>query len=129
MDHMGGYFNPLKLVERIPEGMAISRLRDRLVGIIADYRTQTSLREGCTAILRSDCLVLAQARPPVPCVPYCLYCSTILPPTFFVEASLQRLVCIMEELKSLRSRCSDCTKAYGNQNCRGVDAEAVLQQL
>lgn len=28
--------------------------------IIADFRTQTSLREGCNAILRSDCLHLVQ---------------------------------------------------------------------
>lgn len=34
--------------------------RDRLRAIIADFRTQTSLREGCNAILRSDCLHLVQ---------------------------------------------------------------------
>ena len=33
-------------------------LRDRLRAIISDFRTQTSLREGCNAILRSDCLHL-----------------------------------------------------------------------
>jgi hypothetical protein len=32
--------------------------RDRLRAIISDFRTQTSLREGCNAILRSDCLHL-----------------------------------------------------------------------
>lgn len=30
------------------------------VRIIAEFRTQTSLSEGCNAILRHDCLVLAQ---------------------------------------------------------------------
>lgn len=34
--------------------------RDRLRAIISDFRTQTSLREGCNAILRSDCLHLVQ---------------------------------------------------------------------
>jgi len=40
-----------------PSGLAP---RDRLRAIIADFRTQTSLREGCNAILRSDCLHLVQ---------------------------------------------------------------------
>ncbi len=35
--------------------MAVPRLRDRLRAIISDFRTQTSLREGCNAVLRSDC--------------------------------------------------------------------------
>ena len=60
MDNIGGYVNPLRLLQRMPEGMAIDRLRDRLVHIIADFRTQTSLREGCNTILHTDCLLLAQ---------------------------------------------------------------------
>ncbi|GIL83995.1 hypothetical protein Vretifemale_12716 [Volvox reticuliferus] len=55
LDCIGGYVDPLLLVRRIPRGMRVERLRDRLRAIIADYRTQTSLREGCNAILRSDC--------------------------------------------------------------------------
>ncbi|KAG2441412.1 hypothetical protein HYH02_010000 [Chlamydomonas schloesseri] len=55
LDCIGGYVDPLLLVRRIPRGMEVERLRDRLRAIIADYRTQTSLREGCNAILRSDC--------------------------------------------------------------------------
>ena len=35
--------------------MAIPNLRDRLRSIISDFRTQTSLREGCNVVLRSDC--------------------------------------------------------------------------
>ena len=62
LDHIGGYVDPLRLVRQIPCGLAIPRLRDRLVHIIADFRTQTSLREGCNAILHHDCLHLAQAR-------------------------------------------------------------------
>ena len=54
--------NPLQLVQQIPAGMAIPALRDRLVRIIAEFRTQTSLSEGCNVILRHDCLVLAQVR-------------------------------------------------------------------
>jgi hypothetical protein len=38
--------------------MVIDKLRDRLRAIIADFRTQTSLRQGCNAILRSDCYSL-----------------------------------------------------------------------
>lgn len=61
LDHIGSYVDPLRLVERIPLGLKIPRLRDRLVHIIADFRTQTSLREGCNAILAHDCRHLAQA--------------------------------------------------------------------
>ena len=60
LDHIGGYVNPLRLIKRIPEGMAIARLRDRIVQIVADFRTQTSLREGCNTILHTDCVLLAQ---------------------------------------------------------------------
>ena len=66
LDHIGGYVDPLRLVQRIPAGLQIPDLRDRLVHIIADFRTQTSLREGCNNILRHDCLVLAQVTPPQP---------------------------------------------------------------
>lgn len=60
LDHIGGYVDPLRLVQKIPAGLEIPNLRDRLVHIIADFRTQTSLREGCNTILNHDCLVLAQ---------------------------------------------------------------------
>ncbi len=42
------------------------RKRDALgaqVRIISEYRTQTSLSEGCNAILRHDCVNLAQVLP------------------------------------------------------------------
>jgi hypothetical protein len=52
--------DPLRLVQQIPAGMAIPRLRDRLVNIIADFRTQTQLRQGCNTILCHDCIALAQ---------------------------------------------------------------------
>ena len=60
MDCMGGHINPLQLVDSIPQGMAIPRLRDRLCTIIADFRTQQALREACNVILQHDCLRLAQ---------------------------------------------------------------------
>ncbi|MEW5317234.1 MAG: hypothetical protein WDW38_008551 [Sanguina aurantia] len=60
LDQIGGYIDPLSLIQRIPRGMAIPRLRDRLRVIIADFRTQTSLREGCNVILRADCTALVR---------------------------------------------------------------------
>ena len=78
MDNIGGYVNPLRLLQRIPDGMCVEGLRDRLVHIIADFRTQTSLREGCNSILHTDCLLLAQVLPSSPslssaaCAPKCL---------------------------------------------------------
>eukprot|EP00198_Chlamydomonas_reinhardtii_P010064 XP_001699401.1 vacuolar assembly protein [Chlamydomonas reinhardtii] len=38
LDCIGGYVDPLLLVRRIPRGMEVARLRDRLRAIIADYR-------------------------------------------------------------------------------------------
>ena len=67
MDNIGGYVNPLRLLQRIPDGVPIQGLRDRLVHIIADFRTQTSLREGCNNILHTDCLLLAQVGGLLPC--------------------------------------------------------------
>ena len=58
MDHVGGYINPLTLIRRLPKGLAVPRLRDRLRRIIGDFRTQTSLHEGCNGILSADCMHL-----------------------------------------------------------------------
>lgn len=73
LDHIGGHINPLYVIRKIPLAMPIDRLRERLRAIIADYRTQTSLSEGCNAILASDCLSLmaklqAAARRALPVV-------------------------------------------------------------
>jgi hypothetical protein len=40
--------------------MVIDRLRDRLVTIVADFRSQTSLRTCCSNLLQKDCVLLAQ---------------------------------------------------------------------
>ncbi|XP_024396785.1 vacuolar protein sorting-associated protein 41 homolog [Physcomitrium patens] len=58
LEHTVGHIDPLHLVNRVPAGMSIPRLRDRLVKIIADYRTETSLRAGCNDILKADCVDL-----------------------------------------------------------------------
>jgi len=50
--------DPIRLVRRVPEGMEIEGLRNRLVRIIADYRLQTELREGCNNVLKRDCVTL-----------------------------------------------------------------------
>jgi len=59
LEHIGAYVDPLRLVKRIPEGMNIEKLRDRLVKIISDYNLQMSLREGCMNVLKADCVDLA----------------------------------------------------------------------
>lgn len=68
--------DPLRLVQKIPAGLEIPRLRDRLVHIIADFRTQTSLREGCNTILHHDCLSLAQVPPPHVFCSHQHYCAS-----------------------------------------------------
>ncbi|GMH11106.1 hypothetical protein Nepgr_012947 [Nepenthes gracilis] len=58
LEHTVGNLDPLDIVNMVPDGLEIPRLRDRLVKIIADYRTETSLRQGCNDILKADCINL-----------------------------------------------------------------------
>eukprot|EP00210_Caulerpa_lentillifera_P006342 g6058.t1 len=58
LDHVGGHVDPLRVITRIPRDMEIVNLRNRLCHIISDYRTQTSLQEGCNNILKADCVHL-----------------------------------------------------------------------
>jgi len=60
LEHVGGRVDPLRLIRRVPDGMVIAGLRDRLVKIIADYALQCRLRQGCNQILKSDCVALFQ---------------------------------------------------------------------
>ena len=61
LDHVGGVdaVNPLQLLERISPGMHIPHLRDKVIRIIADYRTQLTLCSGASQILRRDCVALS----------------------------------------------------------------------
>ncbi|MBA0708364.1 hypothetical protein Golax_023494, partial [Gossypium laxum] len=58
LEHTVGNLDPLYIVNIVPNGLEIPRLRDRLVKIITDYRTETSLRHGCNDILKADCVDL-----------------------------------------------------------------------
>ncbi|MCL8600365.1 hypothetical protein NAB79_19205, partial [Proteus mirabilis] len=58
LEHTVGNLDPLYIVNIVPNGLEIPRLRDRLVKIITDYRTETSLRHGCNNILKADCVNL-----------------------------------------------------------------------
>lgn len=58
LEHTVGNIDPLHLILKVPHGMHIPQLRDRLVRIITDYRTETSLRRGCNDILKADCVDL-----------------------------------------------------------------------
>ncbi|KAL8525316.1 hypothetical protein ACS0TY_014805 [Phlomoides rotata] len=58
LEHTVGNLDPLYIVNMVPHGLEIPRLRDRLVKIITDYRTETSLRHGCNDILKADCVNL-----------------------------------------------------------------------
>ncbi|KAF4353042.1 hypothetical protein G4B88_010031 [Cannabis sativa] len=58
LEHTVGNLDPLYIVNMVPTGLEIPRLRDRLVKIITDYRTETSLRHGCNDILKADCVNL-----------------------------------------------------------------------
>ncbi|CAI9778370.1 unnamed protein product [Fraxinus pennsylvanica] len=58
LEHTVGNLDPLYIVNMVPNGLEIPRLRDRLVKIITDYRTETSLRNRCNDILKADCVNL-----------------------------------------------------------------------
>ncbi|KAL2623253.1 hypothetical protein R1flu_003458 [Riccia fluitans] len=58
LEHTVGNIDPLQVLHKVPCGLPIPRLRDRLVKIITDYRTETSLRRGCNEILKADCVDL-----------------------------------------------------------------------
>lgn len=58
LEHTVGNLDPLYIVTMVPNGLKVPRLRDRLVKIITDYRTETSLRQGCNEILKTDCVNL-----------------------------------------------------------------------
>ncbi|XP_044482383.1 vacuolar protein sorting-associated protein 41 homolog [Mangifera indica] len=54
LEHTVGNLDPLYIVTMVPNGLEIPRLRDCLVKIVTDYRTETSLRHGCNDILKAD---------------------------------------------------------------------------
>ncbi|XP_074350636.1 vacuolar protein sorting-associated protein 41 homolog isoform X2 [Apium graveolens] len=58
LEHTVGNLDPLYIINIVPNGLEIPRLRDRLVKIITDYRTETSLRHGCNNILKADIINL-----------------------------------------------------------------------
>lgn len=60
LEHIGGHVDPLRIIKRIPPGLQIPKLRDRLVKIISDYKLEMSLREGCNEILKADSVELVE---------------------------------------------------------------------
>jgi len=60
LQDIGAHVDPIKVVKRIPYGMKIDGLREKLIKIISDYHLQMSLREGCEHILKSDVVSLGR---------------------------------------------------------------------
>ena len=50
--------DPAQLISKIPLGMRVPGLRDKLVKIISDYTMQLQLRESCNLVLKADCFEL-----------------------------------------------------------------------
>lgn len=62
LDYADGVsLNPLQIINSIPDGMAIDRLRDRIVRLILEIDASREIRRGSAAALRSDCLDLLDA--------------------------------------------------------------------
>jgi len=58
LENIGSSIDPIRLIQRIPNGMEIPNLSDRLVTMMSDHNLQMSLQEGCNTILMSDCVEL-----------------------------------------------------------------------
>ncbi|KAJ3175357.1 Vacuolar protein sorting-associated protein 41 [Geranomyces variabilis] len=60
LENLGSHINPVRVVERIPNGLEIVGLKDALIKIMTDYGIQLSLRKGCEKILVSDTVELLE---------------------------------------------------------------------
>lgn len=62
LNNIGTHVDPVDLINRIPNGVAIRGLRDALVKILSDYRVQISLLEGSKSIMTRDCFNLLEKQ-------------------------------------------------------------------
>lgn len=60
LEHVAGHMDPLQIIAQIPSGVHVPELQRRLVKIISNFRSQLALREGCSNILKADCVVLQE---------------------------------------------------------------------
>ncbi|KAJ3013357.1 Vacuolar protein sorting-associated protein 41 [Thoreauomyces humboldtii] len=60
LENLGSHINPIRVVEKIPNGLEIQGLKEALIKIMTDYGIQMSLREGCEKILISDTVNLLE---------------------------------------------------------------------
>ena len=58
LENIGSSVDPIRLIQRIPDGMQIPNLRDHLVKMMNDHNLQMSLQQGCNTILLTDCVEL-----------------------------------------------------------------------
>lgn len=54
LEEVGTAIDPIKLVQRIPEGLEIEGLREGIRGIIREHEIQWSILEGTSRVLRSE---------------------------------------------------------------------------
>lgn len=62
LDNLGSLFDPRRVLSRIPSGLAVEGLRDRLVAILGDSRGTEKLWTGCHAVIRRDVADLSRRR-------------------------------------------------------------------
>ncbi len=55
----GQSVDPLMLIDRIPDGLEIPRMRDKLVTILRDYSFATRMHAGCVQVAERDSFALA----------------------------------------------------------------------
>ena len=61
LENVGVEINPLRIIQRIPDGLEIPGLRAAVIKILQDFQLQISLLEGCQAILNGDILQKMEA--------------------------------------------------------------------
>ncbi|XP_044504927.1 vacuolar protein sorting-associated protein 41 homolog [Mangifera indica] len=101
LEHTVGNLDPLYIVNTVPNGLEIPRLRDRLVKIVTDYRTETSLRHGCNDILKADIVNLLVK--------------------YYNEA--RRAICLTNEEDNARS------KRDGNRTSRAIEKASTVKTM
>lgn len=87
LENLEMHSDPVSVIQMIPPGTVIENMRDKLSTIIEGYNTQRSLTEGCSLVLKNDCIQLHRT---------------------FVSRRCEGYECSFYEKK-----CSDCDKRLG----------------
>ena len=102
--------DPAQLISKIPLGMRVPGLRDKLVKIISDYTMQLQLRESCNLVLKADCFEL-------------------LKKLCYQQRRAMRVVADPSELQTLRSMSSSKKRGHRNRHGSRVRSSSEANRM